>query len=486
MKQALLNLYHAKPIYNHRMKWFLLLASFVFVILRLPSVIEPHWYGDEGIYQVIGRALNDGRLLYRDIWDNKPPILYIIYAIAGGNLFFVKFLSLIAGLISILFLYKLSDKIFAKKISVIATISVYAILFGSPVIEGNIANAENFMLLPVIVSAYLIYSAIEKRKTSTLILAGLLLSLALMTKIVAVFDFMSFLAFLIITGGHKWKDIKPLLTFGFSFISIFIIFIIYFLASGIFVESMSSIFLQNISYVGEQNGATNPTLAFASKILILIIVVGFILMRRKMLSKGEIFIYLWTAFSFYSAFFSARPYTHYLLVILPAFTLLIGSLFEKKKYRVMSLILIITISCIGYFHFKIYKKNISYYQNATKMIFGYKSITEYERFFDGNTPRDYSIANFIRANVKEDETIFLWSDSAQIYALSDKLPIGKYIVAYHITFYKNADVITLDQLEKSRPKYIIQTVNKPITIDIISAYQLKYIMEGARIYERKI
>ena len=59
--------------------WFLLIVSFFFFILRFPSLFEPYWYGDEGIYQVLGMVIRKGGLLYRDIWDNKPPFLYFIY-----------------------------------------------------------------------------------------------------------------------------------------------------------------------------------------------------------------------------------------------------------------------------------------------------------------------------------------------------------------------------------------------------------------------
>ena len=54
--------------------WWLFAICLVFVILRIPSLIEPYWYGDEGIYQVVGHAINSGEILYKDIWDNKPPL----------------------------------------------------------------------------------------------------------------------------------------------------------------------------------------------------------------------------------------------------------------------------------------------------------------------------------------------------------------------------------------------------------------------------
>ena len=57
------------------------------VLLRIPSWFEPYWYGDEGIYLTIGQALRKGVILYSQIHDNKPPLLYMMAAVAGGNLF---------------------------------------------------------------------------------------------------------------------------------------------------------------------------------------------------------------------------------------------------------------------------------------------------------------------------------------------------------------------------------------------------------------
>lgn len=488
MGEFISRIYHSKPIYNHKTAWFLLLTCFIFALLRLPSLIEPHWYGDEGIYQVVGRALDSGRMLYKEIWDNKPPLLYLLYALLGGNLFGIKLLSLLFGLFSVISFYFLSTKIFKNQNIRFLSTFIYSVLFGLPVLEGNIANAENFMLLPIIICAYLIFSYSESKKISTLLIAGVLLAFAFATKVVAVFDFAAFLFFLILANHSHGKITisKHLFYFFLSFVSIMTIFACYFIVNGAFQEYLSSVFFQNISYVGEQNRLIFPLGILLIKTVILFILVATLFLNKKRLSKQTIFIYLWTIFSLYNAFFSERAYTHYMLVALPAFALLVGHFFDKARTRVLDGLIIIGISIVAYYYFQIYYKTFSYYQNYIQLITNNKNIVAYESFFDSNTPRDYDIANFITMNVKSDERVFLWSDSAQIYALSHKLPIGKYVVAYHITFYKNADIITKKQIEEMQPKFIIQTVEDPLVNDLLSSYQLKYIMEGAKIYEREI
>src|SRR6185437_5190831 len=137
--------------------WVLILLCVAFFFLRLPSIIEPYWYGDEAVYEVIGQSMNHGQLLYRDIWDNKPPLLYGIYAFANGDQTDVKTFSLLIGIVTTLLFYFLSQKIFNKqKVSTALTI-IFMFLLGTPLLEANIANAEVFILLPTILGALFIY-----------------------------------------------------------------------------------------------------------------------------------------------------------------------------------------------------------------------------------------------------------------------------------------------------------------------------------------
>lgn len=488
MKSFFLKIYHLKPFFNHRKAWFLLIACSIFVLLRLPSLIEPYWYGDEGIYQVVARALLQGKTLYKDIWDNKPPLLYIIYALTLGNLFLVKLLSLLSGLLSVVVFFLLTEKIFNKILSRNVATLVYAVLFGLPVLEGNVANAENFMLLPIILSAYFVISFSENKKNTIIIAAGFLLSIAFITKIVAVFDFAAFFLFMFfIEWSHQRKiSVRTYVIYSLSFLSLLIFSSAYFFSVGAFKDFIGSVFLQNVSYVGDQNKFIFPMGILVIKTIILFVSLLILFIKKNKISKSTLFIYMWIIFSIFNAFFSERPYIHYLLVLLPAFALLTGHFFDRTKTRIIDGSIIFIIIFFALFHFQIYYKTFTYYGNYVKFLTNQKTIVDYEAFFDAYTPRDYDIANFIDMNVAGNEKIFLWSDSAQIYALSNKLPLGKYIVAYHITFYKNADVITKEQIEKAQPKYIIQTIEEPFVKDISSSYRLRYIMEGARIYEREI
>src|SRR5690348_16102096 len=59
---------------------WVLIALILFCILwRLPSLADPPWLNDEGTYATVGRAIFAGEALYRQIWENKPPAIYLLY-----------------------------------------------------------------------------------------------------------------------------------------------------------------------------------------------------------------------------------------------------------------------------------------------------------------------------------------------------------------------------------------------------------------------
>jgi len=482
--------------------FFITLSVIIFSLLRLPSVSEPYWYGDEGIYEVIGSALAHGRILYSQIWDNKPPVLYLIYALFAGDQFAAKLLSLIAGAGAIVVFYFIAKKLFEKQSSVIISTLFFIALFGTPFLEGNIANAENFMALPMLCAFYLLFVSTQNiNKTLNILLAGFLLSIAFLTKIVAFFDFASF-SFLIfgieLFDIFSFKKIKLLITsreviealrkeifLVVSFLIPIFITIVYFLTNGALSDFFRATFSQNVGYVGYGNFFLFPMGLLIIKLILLASVILISYAFRKQLGKEGLIILVWLSFSLFNAFFSERPYTHYLLVVLPALSLFLGYIIEKRKLVIITVPLAFVILFLINSNFKYYTKVLPYYSNYSSFIMGKKSVIEYQNFFDRNTPRDYEISRFVKINTKPSDDIFLWSDSGQIYALTGKLPPGRYIVAYHITFYKNAIEETKEAIAKKNPRYIIQTKDSSEVGDFLDNYELKYKLDNAAIYEKQ-
>lgn len=478
--------------------WFLTSSLFFFFLLRLPSLFEPYWYGDEGIYQTIGLALSRGAVLYRDIWDNKPPGLYYLYSIFAGDQFLLKLLSLIFGIVAVIAFFFLAKKIFLKPLAYRTSTLLFAFLFGIPLLEGNIANAENFMIPIEIISAFLIFKFIKEKNNKLLMLSGILLGISFLLKIVAIFDFGAFFIFLFIFDfpskinlrniqNQIIEKLPTLLIFSISFIVPFFISLLYFWFMKIPSLYISSIFFSNIGYVGYGNKFIIPQgllilkVGFLGASLILIFIKRFYLQTIP-----SILILIWLVFSFFNSFFSQRPYTHYVLVVLPAFCLIYGLIFIKQNISKLMLIIFILSALTAFHFFSLYGKNYSYYKNFLMFITYQKSVSDYQLFFDRNTPRDYEISSFIKMNTKKDDNIFIWGNNAEVYKLTNKIPPGKYTVMYHITQYKDGESNTIKGLKMNNPKYIVLMPNAARFPFSLYNYKIKINLRGATIYERII
>lgn len=481
--------------------WFLLILSVVFFILRFPSLFEPYWYGDEGVYQALGHAINNGKLLYQAIWDNKPPMLYMIYAFFGADQFWVKFASLIFGLLAIIVFFYLSRKIFRDLRASIISTSVFALFFGLPILEGNIANAENFMALPILLGALVLVNLKESedkkiwRKNLLMIfLVGVFISLAFLIKIVAIFDFAAFLLFLFFMHkniivhlkrkNYRAYEVKKLFFYISGFLTLPLLTAAFFFLKGALVPFINATFFSNIGYVGYGNQFIVPQGLLIFKLILLLSFSYFIFLKRKVLGTAGTFALLWFSFSLFNAFFSQRPYTHYLLVLLPSFAILVGIFLENKKLQKMYLSFLLISAILIAVNFSFYFKILPYYSNFLAFISNKKTVVQYQRFFDRITPLDYQLASFVKFNTKPKDNIFIWGNNAQLYKLSNKLPPGKYTVAYHITSTKNGLKETTKDLKQKKPKFIIIMPYMKYFPFQLTGYTQRIIIDRASVYER--
>lgn len=496
-----------KRFLKHPLAWSFLIICTLFIFLRLPALIEPYWYGDEGIYEVIGQMMNNGSLLYRDAWDNKPPLLYMIYAFANGDQPSVKLIALLFGLGAVVAFFILSYRFFASSKTTVFVSGLFAFLFATPLVEGNIANAENFMLVFTIGAALLLYRFTKKEtdvglSRDILVFAGLLLGIGFLFKTVALFDFVGFAFFLLLMhlrNKKTWSQLVNaipsyilfILPFVFGFLTPFLIAVISFASLhnvGAFIQAA---FFDNVGYVGYENyffGIEQGLLLL--KLILLGASVIILFWKRNVLSKEYLFVITWLLFTLFSAFFSGRPYTHYVLVLIPSACLFIGLGLAAQKRRNKNIFLassVILILTLGTSFLYYPAKAFDYYPNAVLFLTGQKDVQSYQYFFDYKTPRDYAIGEFIKKNTTETDNVYIWGDNAQIYLLSGKLPTSKYLDSYHLVQNNVAVTETQQAIEKAKPKYIVtldEAQPLPFSLPL-------YIMQvrmpgGATIYERRL
>ncbi len=452
----------------NKYKYFLFLAV-VFLLFRLPSLFEPYWYGDEGIYLVLGQGIRKGLTLYTQIHDNKPPTLYYLAAI-GQTVFGFRLLLMGFMALTVFFFYKLSLLFLSIKKTKIATV-IFLVLSSIPLIEGHIANAEVFMLLPTILGFYLFFKTKNKLN---LFLSSLLLGLAFTIKVPVLIEFL-FLFLWLFIGDFKsikkmFSQIPRAFIFGLGFILPIFLWSVYFYFQGAFKPFIVASLLQNFGYLsswstGTQTASVGSGGLFTRFLLVIFawIFVYFLKIIKKIDSKF-CFILFWFIATIFGALLSTRPYPHYLIQTLPPLILVILSFFEFKKI-LKPLLSIISIFCfvfvVAKYKFYFYPV-VSYYQNFYSYALKQKSQSDYFNYFGSQVNSVHQISKYIKENSSALDKIFVWGDEPYIYALSDRLPTSKYTVAYHILDFNGYDQ-TINQIKSTLPKFVVYVpmTNRP-------------------------
>lgn len=482
------------------MKYFpLLIFLFLTIIFRFPSLFEPYWYGDEGVTLTVSQAISRGEILYRDIDDNKVPLLYFISAIWGGDLFSMKLLALLWSLVTVSVFYFFSRIFLGERFALLSTL-IFIILTNTPVLEGNIVNGEIYFILLTTLSALLIwkYSSgkiLSRLTNSTLLLAGIFSSLGFLFKVPAVADFGGMIVFLIFIAPNVIsKDFfKTFSLLLIGFLAPLILTLLYFASNHAVSDFIQSAFLNNFVYAQTWGVKfITPKLYLYLKILILASATILFWAVRSGLEKDTLFISLWCFFALFGVLLSARPYYHYLLQIVPPFSLLLGKLAKKRGVFLFLPLVFILIALwyqFGGVNRGYYDYSYWYYKNFLNFLLGKKSFEWYQQTFDPKVLQTYALSDFLKKHTKPGERVFIWSDNALVYSLARRSPVGRFVTAYYTESLPYGKQETAQELSREKPRFILTTSPKrefPKLDEIISKeYNLREEIKGAKVYQRK-
>jgi 4-amino-4-deoxy-L-arabinose transferase-like glycosyltransferase len=466
----------------------ILILALIFV-LRVPSFFEPYWYGDEGIYLTLGKALRAGLVFYRDIHDNKPPFLYLLAGLAG-NVFWFRVITCFWNLINIALVYWLSLIFFGKRGKARWVVTfLFSFLTTFPWLEGNIANGEIFMMMPICAGFLVFWKTLtEERKQKWWFLVGVLFSLGVLFKVPGGFDFLAIIAFLIIVQRiflkkNLRKFLGQLFYLLLGLAMPVLLTAVYYGLKGGLKEYLEAAFLQNLGYLSSWSGGQRLPL-WQKEIFwrgtILMSILGVVWVKIKKISKSFLLILLWFLLALFGSLLSGRPYPHYLLQVVAPFCFLWGFLWTKlKKTEFLFLILSLFLIFFSIFYYKFYfYATIPYYKNFLDFALGIKEKEKYYEYFGGGVVKNYNLAKFIKERTDINERIFIWGDSPMLYALSGRLPVGKYTAAYHISDYGGWRE-TMNSLRGVKPRYIIwMNSEKKNFEELAGLLRAKYIKLG--------
>lgn len=451
----------------------LLLASLILTfLLRLPSLAEPAWYGDEGITFTQAQTIRNGLNLYQDIYDNKPPFSYWLASLSfnlfGPTQWSARAVLMLWVLVSQIALFTLIRKLFRNRIAIIATF-IFSLLLSTPYLEGNIYNGEILMILP---STLGFLFGLNGRYR----LAGAAFGAAFLFKVPALFDFLAFATFLWLQT-KKLYDFELLKKHAFlisGFGSLIVVTSLYFVFNQTFGDYLNSAFFNNVAYTNYYNHFIIPNgllLLKMAPILGLTVILKFNSKLHNQVNPHLQLVLLWLSFSLYGALLSGRPYTHYLIQAVPAFAVLLGLFLEKvwggikeggldfkkrsleNKLTFSYLLATIIIVIVG---FKPQSIGLDYYFNYIKFINGNLRAEDYQITFDRKVIRNHTLAKFAQGKTGPKDKILVLANEPHIYFLSQRFPPSRYSTFYHLSLVKDGISQLREAVQKQSPKIVFK------------------------------
>jgi hypothetical protein len=492
---------------------------FLFLFLRFPSLFESVWYGDEAYYLTIGQALKNGQLLYVDIWDNKPPLLYIFYWIFNiifGNVVWPgKLFNIVLGLLSIYFLDKVAYHLGGFRGRARRASFILACLFFGGMFEATIFNAENLFVPLILAGTFFTYQHLhypEKAGDFPSLLINCLrlaltFGLAILTKISAAPEIILILIALhlpFLNFQHNpSNNIKLVHEAVLKFVAIWIplgLTALFYLGIGHLSDFIYAVFQYNSGYVSSPLtpsifGLNLPVsgLIYRSVLVIGVLATTFYGHFKQSLNAFHIFFILLLTGQIYSVFLSERPYPHYLFQLIPGLILGFGwiarwtkYLFQfKRKYVTTTTLFILLINqTLNQFtqgSGQLSYVNLPHLYKFYSLKWSTEALQTWQAGFDPKiSQRQKILTQGILELTQPQDKIFLASNTPDVYFTSKRLNALKLVVDYHQLKDTGPDQIA-QKLIQTKPKLVVLDRNSliagPIENGIRNHYTLKKVQK---------
>lgn len=237
--------------------------------------------------------------------------------------------------------------------------------------------------------------------------------------------------------------------------------IAYYAFKGAFTPYVRSALMQNIGYLSSWQGGSGGLI---NRLVILAgLTIAIFVFRKKVSDKIAFFLY-WFIFSLFGALLSGRPYPHYLIEVAPSLTIIPVLVLEKLTNREKNKntldwlfsFVAVSLGVIAYFYYQFWwYPQVSYYKNFASYIFGGKTTQQYTQYWGERALENKKLAQYIKQTTFADQNIFVWGEASCTYALSNRLPPGRYVVNYHISDFNGYEE-TLKAIKEKNPKLIIK------------------------------
>lgn len=330
----------------------LLALGALVLFLRLPALPQSVIDWDESFYLLMAREMLRGHPPYTVIWENKPPGVFVLFALAqivfGQTVLAIRLLAMIMVTASAFMLWLYGCQLLRSR-TVGALAALFYIVFSMQ--NGGLASNAEIMFTPFTTAAFLLLGwrtgvplTIKHSRRLTFLAIGLLLGTAIQIKAVAGLDLLAVLTLLGLTAlvnrrhGQPPEIRETLLAAGLVTLGGLLPLAASagaFILNGHFAEYFYANFTAITIYLSASAPALEPA-SVASALLYQVraapllwvaalaaLPLALSIRRRHRLAALHLLaLGVWLAFTLAATMLSRRFYPHYFLQALPPFSLL--------------------------------------------------------------------------------------------------------------------------------------------------------------------
>ncbi len=457
---------------------------------------------DSGVFLYTGQRVLAGEIPYRDLWDHKPPLIYLLNVlglfIAGGSIWGVVFLEFLSAAAAALICFYLIKKYFGLFPALLGTLAFLAGL--ATVLQGG--NFTEEFALPFQFASLYIFAKADP--DSDYAAAGFYIGVLSAICFYLRQNLISVGAAIVIyivwrrLKQRKWRQLNKdlaVITSGALVVTFIIIF--YFLANDALAAFWDVAFRHNFIYSKASNSARFKSFISGIKTLpltLVVIITWCWSVYRRYSDKAEnyppvlVVTLIGLPIEFLFSNLRGVPHGHYYLPWLPYLAVLSGffawyliNLVSKanrwKNYAVATVEVLLALLLIG---FSVYPAKKPLLAKYNEMFLAYQG--QYRSY----SSLRYQAARYAAETTGKDDYILVWGAEAMIYFLSGRRSPTRFFYQYPLITkgYTSESLMVefFDAINSRKPKLVIDTLGIPLTRSGMSWPHFSEFKEIARDY----
>jgi 4-amino-4-deoxy-L-arabinose transferase-like glycosyltransferase len=432
--------------YRLRRRIWLIGPLVLYSLLRIPSFLEPHWYTDEAGYVTTARALLQGKVLYSQIWTNKPPLeIWTVAAVIhflGTSEVTLHAVTFLTGLLTLLAIAYAANRLLGRRRAVVALV-LAAIMLGTPLLDAELILPESLLIAPMAWAGALLLTRVSapdaRRWPMWPVAVGALAALGFAYQQTALADTCVFGLILATAGQASWRRVAVYVATVAGLTAAWLIPAVVTAGAGKVAYALVGYwiqFTQGHVAVAAQGNLQIPMAIRAIVVLVVLTLVASGAWLRRRDPDISWALWVWAAVALLVPAVAGQPYPHYLLPSLVPIALALSSLGlrlpagapSSRRLAGAGLMVATVLALVGAAPTGLdwppalavgNHSFATYYFGAVSTLTRGQSLTTYQDQFDSRVAEDSEVAAWIRAHGLEGSSAVVWSADVWLYDLDD-------------------------------------------------------------------